>query len=137
MRPGIKEYTQYQREKTLQGLETALGNVPEALEKMIGKMSAPQLSEFWKKFSDASARLGFQYASNAAANDAIQDYFSEDRQGLATAGLAADINTRQLVKGKAVKPKANLNKKKAPAKKQPKTKRGKKKAATKKTGKKK
>jgi hypothetical protein len=132
MRPGIKEYTQVQREKTLAGMETALGEVPEALEKLINQMSAPQLSDFWDKFSSSARRQGFKYASDAAMNDAVQDFFSEDKQGVATAGLAADIKSKQLVKGKAVKVK--LDKKKTAAKKKtPKKKRAKKKAAKKKS----
>jgi hypothetical protein len=131
MRPGIKEYTQVQREKTLAGMETALGEVPEALSKLINQMTAPQLSDFWDKFSRAASRLGMKYSSGDAAQQAVQDYFSEDKANLATAGLAADIKSKQLVKGKAVKVK--LDKKKTAAKKKtPKKKRAKKKAAKKK-----
>ena len=85
MRPGIKEYTQVQREKTLQGLETALGDVPEDVQKKVGKMTAPQLSEFWNVFSDKAARMGAQYSSNDAMDSTINEFFPEDKEALVQA----------------------------------------------------
>jgi methionine synthase II (cobalamin-independent) len=47
MRPSITEYSEAQQEKTLQGLETALGDVPNALKDMVKKLSAPELTSLW------------------------------------------------------------------------------------------
>lgn len=100
MRPSIAEYTEVQREKTLAAVETTLGDdVPEVMQDIIKKMNAPDLSKFWNKFSNAAARLGQKYSSSAAMNDAITEFFAEDKKGLA-AGLAMDIKSKDLVKGK-------------------------------------
>ena len=85
-RPGIKEYTQIQREKTKDALDTSFGDmVSDSLMKKIDSMSAPQLSDFWKRFSDKSAKLAFQYSSSAAMAETLQEFFPEDMSGLQTA----------------------------------------------------
>jgi pyruvate dehydrogenase complex dehydrogenase (E1) component len=98
MRPGIKEYSAAQVEKTLQAVETSLGlPVPEELEKKIRKLNAPQLSTFWKKFSKEGSRLGMKYSSNAAMSETIAEFFKEDIRGLAT---TIDGNRSVIVKNK-------------------------------------
>ena len=55
-KPGIKEYTEIQRDKTLMALRTSLGvEVPKTLKDQVKRLSAPELSQFWNKFSDKSA----------------------------------------------------------------------------------
>lgn len=99
-RPGITEYTRVQREKTIAAMETSMGMpVPEALQEIINKMSAPQLSQFWNKFSNKSARIGMKYSSNDNMQTTITEFFSEDKSGLAS-GLAVNLSTGQLVKEK-------------------------------------
>lgn len=82
MRPGIKEYTKVQQEKTLQALETALGEVPGDVAKNVGKMSAPQLSDFWNKFSKNARKAGLKYSSDAIMAQTMNEMFPEDVKAL-------------------------------------------------------
>jgi methionine synthase II (cobalamin-independent) len=87
MRPSMTEYTKFQREKTLAGVETSFGtDVPVVLSDMINKLSAPDLTKFWKKFSLMSAKMGLKYGSDAAMQQAIIEFFGEDRQDLEGSG---------------------------------------------------
>lgn len=82
-RPGLREYTKVQREKTIQAAESALGvQLPPQLEKKLNKMSAPQLSEFWNRFSDKAAKMGERYASDETMYKALAEYFPEDLAAL-------------------------------------------------------
>jgi hypothetical protein len=128
MRPSITEYSTAQQEKTLLGLETALGDVPNALKDMVKKLNAPELTRFWKTFSDKASKMTFRYSSQAAAQEAVVEFFGTDRQDLAR-GLATELGSGNMVKAKQTKYKAP--KAKQPAK--PKTKRARKKAAKKAT----
>jgi hypothetical protein len=85
-RPSITEYTKVQREKTKLGIETSMGRVPEELEKQINKMTAPELSDFWKTFEDKSTKLAFNYSSDSALFMTTSEYFKEDLQAVATRG---------------------------------------------------
>lgn len=78
MRPSITEYTKVQQEKTLQAIESSLGHLPKGTAKQINKMSAPQLAEFWKQFSDNARRAGMKYSSDAIMNQTMNDMFPED-----------------------------------------------------------
>jgi len=78
MRPGIKEYTEIQREKTLQAIESSLGQIPTGTTKQINKMTAPQLTEFWKLFSDKARKKGMKYASGEVMEDTMREFFPED-----------------------------------------------------------
>jgi hypothetical protein len=92
-RPGIKEYTKIQREKTKIAMETSLGQeLPNYVSKVIDKMTAPQLSDFWQKFNKKSAKLGMKYSSNEAMAKAMQDYFQEDIEHLYTDEQKAGLN---------------------------------------------
>lgn len=77
-RPGIKEYSEIQREKTITAVETSLGVAPpdELIEK-INKMNAPQLAKFWKTYSKKSAKLGVRYSSLQAMLQALSEHFNE------------------------------------------------------------
>lgn len=78
-RPGIKEYTQVQREKTKEAVETSIGiDVPKELNQRIDKMTAPELSKFWNKFSDKASKLGFIYSSDQAMQQTLEEIFPED-----------------------------------------------------------
>jgi hypothetical protein len=85
-RPNMQQYTKAQREKTKLGVETSMGRLPEELEKQINKMSAPELSEFWKTFSDNSTKLAFNYSSDSALFMTTSEYFREDINAVATRG---------------------------------------------------
>lgn len=87
MRPTMTEYTEVQREKTLQGMQTVLGDdveIPKEVKEAISKANAPQLSKFWKAFSDKAARMGMKYSSNEAATAAMTEVFLEDVQGMSS-----------------------------------------------------
>lgn len=82
-RPSISQFTMVQRHKTMDALETSFGiDMSEHLEAMINKMSAPQLSKFWDTYAKKSAKLGFRYSSDKAMSQTMQEFFSEDLQGL-------------------------------------------------------
>lgn len=78
-RPGIREYTKVQREKTLLALETSLGIEPPAkIQQQVKKLNAVQLAEFWNKFSNISAKMVQKYASDAAIIETLSEFFPED-----------------------------------------------------------
>lgn len=78
-RPGIKEYSEIQRNKTNVAVSTALGdNVPESIQQRLSRMSAPELSKFWNTFSDKASRLGLRYSSESAMRQTLDELFPED-----------------------------------------------------------
>jgi hypothetical protein len=78
-RPGIREYTRVQREKTIMAVESSLGVEPPAkLQKKLRKMTAVQLSDFWNAYSTKTAKMGEKYASDAAMAQTLAEYFPED-----------------------------------------------------------
>lgn len=80
-RPGIKEYTRIQRQKTLEAVESSLGvDVPRDLRTEIMNMSAPQLSDFWNTFSNKASKLGMRYSSEQAMEMTLNEMFPEDIQ---------------------------------------------------------
>lgn len=93
-RPNIKEYTQVQREKTKEAVETSLGIEPtKELSQRIDKMTAPELSNFWNKFSDKASKLGIIYSSDQAMQQTLDEIFPEDLEQL--------TNTRsEILKGR-------------------------------------
>lgn len=99
-RPGIKEYTQVQREKTKEAVETSLGvEPPKELKQRIDKMTAPQLSNFWNKFSDKASKLGVVYSSDQAMQQTLNELFPEDIRQLTD--IEQLTNTRSgLLKGR-------------------------------------
>lgn len=87
-RPGIKEYTSVQHDKTIQAVETSIGReAPKDLQDKLRKMTAPQLSDFWNTFSERSSKLGMKYSSNEAMQQALAEYFNEDINHLLTSSL--------------------------------------------------
>lgn len=82
-KPGIKEYTRVQRTKTAEAIETSLGqDLPENLQNKLSKMTAPELSEFWNKFSDKASKLGIQYSSEQAMQQTMNEIMPEDLEHL-------------------------------------------------------
>lgn len=82
-RPGIKQYTNIQQQKTLQAVETSFGKeVPQSLQEKLSKMTAPQLTEFWNKFSGKASKLGIQYSSGQAMQDTMNELYPEDLQSI-------------------------------------------------------
>ena len=80
---GIKEFTEIQQNKVLHAIDTSLGvEVPEALRKKISKMSAPELTDFWKKYERFGSKMGLQYASDSAMIATLEDWFKEDIENL-------------------------------------------------------
>lgn len=83
-RPGIKEYTNVQREKTSIAIQTAMGldELPPGFQKKLNKMTAPSLADFWNKFSEKAARMGATYSSLSAMQETVEEFFPEDAQFL-------------------------------------------------------
>lgn len=79
-RPGIKEYTEIQRQKVAQAVATSIGGEYSfsVLMKKLEKMTAPQIADFWNTFSDNARRKGLQYSSEAVMAETFQELFPED-----------------------------------------------------------
>lgn len=79
-KPGIKEYTNIQRDKTALAIKSSLGldELPDDFTKKLNKMSAPKLADFWQKFSDRSVRMGMSYSSMADMLATVGNFFGED-----------------------------------------------------------
>lgn len=79
-RPGIKEYTAIQREKTIMAVQTAMGmdELDPKFYKKLNKMTAPQMADFWNAFSARAKRMGTTFSSLSAMQDTISDFFPED-----------------------------------------------------------
>lgn len=79
-RPGIKEYTEIQREKTALAISTSLDG-GFSYSNMMGRLAnltAPQLSDFWNTFSEKASHLGMNYSSEAAMEETFAELFPED-----------------------------------------------------------
>ena len=82
IRPRVTEYTKVQKAKTIEAYKTIMGNINEETVKKIEKMSLPELSKFWKKFSDRARKLGTQYSSDAMQVLMENELYAEDEQAL-------------------------------------------------------
>ena len=76
--PDIQTWTDDQRVVTLSGLETALGQVPDAVVNRVIEMNAVELSEFWDRFTKNARRMGAQYSSLQNMVDTLREFFPED-----------------------------------------------------------
>lgn len=79
-RPGIKEYTEIQRQKVAQAVATSLGDeyAFDGIMKKLEKMTAPEIADFWDTFSEKASRKGLQYSSEAVMLETFQELFPED-----------------------------------------------------------
>ena len=79
-RPGIKEYTEIQRQKVAQAVASSMGGEYSFTEvmKRLEKMTAPEIADFWDKFSENARRKGLQYSSEAVMIETFQELFPED-----------------------------------------------------------
>lgn len=79
-RPNMTEYTTIQQDKTLDAIKSALGvdTVPDEIVSKLYKMTAPQLSKFWKVFSDKASKMGMKYSSDAVMLATMNEFFPED-----------------------------------------------------------
>lgn len=78
-KPGIREYTGVQREKTsLSVLSSLGGSAPASVLDKIEKLTAPQLTEFWRLFSEKASKLGVRYSSKQAMQETLNELFPED-----------------------------------------------------------
>lgn len=81
----IWTYTRVQREKVLQAVETSLGvTAPPDLQNKILSLSAPQVTDFWKKYSERSIKMLSSFSSNAAMAETAYELFPEDLTGLSS-----------------------------------------------------
>jgi hypothetical protein len=81
-RPGVREYTRTQRNKATEAVRSTLGDITPSLENKLGKMTAPQLADFWRDFQARASRQGMQYSSQAVLIETMSDFFPEDREAL-------------------------------------------------------
>lgn len=79
-RPGIKEYTEIQREKVGMAIKSSLGEDVSfaTIQEKLAKLTAPQIAEFWNTFSDKARRLGMNYSSEAVMEQTFVELFPED-----------------------------------------------------------
>lgn len=92
-RPTLDEYTVQQRAKTAMAMQSSLGiDAPMSLLEQINQMTAPQLSEFWKRYSKKSSELGVRYSSVQAMQDTLNEMFPEDVKQFE--GMASDLVPR-------------------------------------------
>jgi hypothetical protein len=78
-RPTMTEYKKRQHEKTITAMQSILGiDVPKELEKKISKLSAPQMTKFWKVFSNKASKMGMKYSSNDAMMETLAEFFPDD-----------------------------------------------------------
>lgn len=79
-RPGIKEYTELQRDKVALSMQTALGDdfSYNEIQKRLRGLSAPELAAFWNTFSDKASKAGMQYSSEAVMQATFVELYRED-----------------------------------------------------------
>ena len=84
-RPNMREFTNIQRQKTTQAMESALGDdIPANVQNKLSKMSAPQLAEFWERYAENAARMGVSYSSDAAMQQTLAEFYPEDIEAVLT-----------------------------------------------------
>lgn len=78
-KPSITEYTTLQRSKTAMAVESSLGtDVPLSILEKINRLSAPELAEFWRLYSNKARTLGVRYSSLQAMQETLNEMFPED-----------------------------------------------------------
>jgi hypothetical protein len=104
-RPSVTEYAQQERVNTAAAIENVLGidSIEEAFpdpvdengkplkdkngKKILGlaskikKMTATELTAFWKAFTKKAQKMGVKYASVQAMEDTLREFFPEDMAG--------------------------------------------------------
>lgn len=89
----MSDYTKVQRAKTAQAMQTSLGvDVPLSVLERINELTAPELSEFWKRYSEKSSKLGVKYSSLQAMQETLNELFPEDVKQFE--GIASDLGNR-------------------------------------------
>ncbi len=74
-----KEYTKVGRTKLNIALESSLGvGVPHQVKHKLDRMSATQIGQFWKIYSEKAARMGIRYSSQQAMMESLEDFYGED-----------------------------------------------------------
>lgn len=85
-RPTITEYSEVQKKKLSQAIETVtMGELSDKIVKKINKLDSAKLSKFWNDFSEVAGRMAMDYSSEALLSFAA-DYFGEDVDQLADVG---------------------------------------------------
>ena len=92
-KPAMKDYTKIQRSKTAMAMQRSLGiDVPLSILEKINTLTAPQLSEFWKRYSEKSSKLGVKYSSVQAMQETLNELLPEDVKQFE--GMASDLGNR-------------------------------------------
>lgn len=82
LRPDIWTYTSRHVQRSLIGVETSLGYVPDDLKNRLQSMNNAQLTKFWNKFSNTVIRMGMTYSSESAMLQTMTEFFDEDIEHL-------------------------------------------------------
>lgn len=92
-RPTVSQYKKIQQVKTFEAMKNVLGVdlAVKELNEQTGKkervyslydrlkqLSAPQMSKFWKAFSEKAKKMGLKYSSNEAMAETMKEFFPED-----------------------------------------------------------
>lgn len=81
-RPDIWTYRTNLEQRTVNAVETSIGEFPPSLMERFHQMSVPELNTFWKMFSDRAVRFGALYSSDQVMTMTLQDFFQEDMDNL-------------------------------------------------------
>lgn len=86
--PTMTEFSQIQTNKIILAMQTSFGGGPtmydmppeimQHMYKVIGNMSAPEQTEFWKAFSKRGQKLLDKYSSKAAMEQALNEFFGKE-----------------------------------------------------------
>jgi hypothetical protein len=80
--PSLTEYAEQERANTTAAIENILDvsveeDLPD-LAKKISRMTAPQITAFWKAFTRRAQKMGVHYSSVQAMEDTLREFFPED-----------------------------------------------------------
>jgi hypothetical protein len=83
-RPNLTEYAEQERANTIAAVGNVLGvDVEEEMSGLaakINRLSATQLTAFWKAFTKKAQQQGVKYSSVQAMEDTLREFFPEDMQ---------------------------------------------------------
>ena len=76
--PTVREYNKVQQKKILTAFETAGVDPSSDLKKRIAKMTAPDISKFWKDYGRMGQRKAMEYSSEGIMLELAKQYSKQD-----------------------------------------------------------
>lgn len=76
--PTVREYNKVQQKKILTAFETAGVDPGSDLKKRIAKMTAPDISKFWKDYGRMGQRKAMEYSSEGIMLEIAKQYSKQD-----------------------------------------------------------